>query len=104
MNGKLYTMARSEPETPREGECVICADAATGNILWKNAWNVFLSDVPKERVAWSCVVESTVVVPTETPSTSLAFTGADSPLQLILAGLVAGVGVLLLLAGRRRRA
>ncbi len=56
MNGKLYTMARSEPETPREGECVICADAATGNILWKNAWNVFLSDVPKERVAWSCVV------------------------------------------------
>ncbi|HEX3871300.1 MAG TPA: PQQ-binding-like beta-propeller repeat protein [Pirellulales bacterium] len=56
MRGKLYTMARSEPETPREGERVVCADAETGKVLWENKWNVFLSDVPKERVAWSCVV------------------------------------------------
>lgn len=52
MNGKLYTLARSFPETHKEGEKVICADAATGKILWENKFNVFLSDVPAERVAW----------------------------------------------------
>ena len=52
MNGKLYTLARSYPETTKEGEKVICADAATGKILWENKFNVYLSDVPAERVAW----------------------------------------------------
>ncbi len=52
MNGKLYTLARSYPETTKEGEKVICADAATGKVLWENKFNVFLSDVPAERVAW----------------------------------------------------
>ncbi|HEV3022961.1 MAG TPA: PQQ-binding-like beta-propeller repeat protein, partial [Pirellulales bacterium] len=55
MNGKLYTLASSEPGTHREGEKVICADAATGEVLWENKFNVFLTDVPKERVGWSCV-------------------------------------------------
>jgi outer membrane protein assembly factor BamB len=55
MNGKLYTLARSNPETTKEGEKVICADAATGKILWENKFNVFLSDVPAERVAWGVV-------------------------------------------------
>jgi outer membrane protein assembly factor BamB len=54
MRGKLYTLARSEPATSREGEQVICADAATGKILWRNKFNVFLSDVPDTRVAWAC--------------------------------------------------
>ncbi|MBI2824573.1 MAG: PQQ-binding-like beta-propeller repeat protein [Planctomycetia bacterium] len=56
MNGKLYTLARSEPATHAEGEKVICADAATGKVLWENKFNVFLSDVPDTRVAWSCCV------------------------------------------------
>ncbi len=56
MHGKLYTLARSEPGTPAEGEKVICADAATGKVLWENKFNVFLSDVPDTRVAWSCCV------------------------------------------------
>lgn len=56
MRGKLYTLARSEPGTPVEGEKVICADAATGKILWENKFNVFLSDVPDTRIAWSNVV------------------------------------------------
>lgn len=56
MNGKLYTLARSYPESNKEGEQVICADAATGEILWRNRFNVFLSDVPAERVAWGAVV------------------------------------------------
>jgi len=56
LNGKLYTLARSYPETHKEGEKVICADAATGQVLWENKFNVFLSDVPAERVAWGAVV------------------------------------------------
>ncbi|MEX0866414.1 MAG: PQQ-binding-like beta-propeller repeat protein [Pirellulales bacterium] len=56
MNGKLYTLARHNAETPTEAEKVICADAATGEILWENIFNVYLSDVPDTRVAWSNVV------------------------------------------------
>lgn len=56
LRGKLYTLARSEPGTTREGEKVICADPVTGKILWENKFNVFLSDVPDTRVAWSCCV------------------------------------------------
>ena len=59
MNGKLYIMARLDPGTEHEGEKVICADAATGKILWENKFNVFLSDVPDTRVAWSCVTGDT---------------------------------------------
>ncbi len=55
MNGKLYVLCRSEPGTTREGEKVVCADAATGEILWENIFNVYLSDVPDTRVAWSNV-------------------------------------------------
>lgn len=57
MRGKLYTLARSYPDEPqKQGEQVICADAATGKILWRNRFNVYLSDVPETRVAWSCCV------------------------------------------------
>lgn len=56
MGGKLYALCRSEPETPREGERVVCLDAASGELLWENKFNVFLTDVPCERVGWSCVV------------------------------------------------
>ena len=56
MNGKLYTIQRSEPGTSREGEKVVCLDAATGETLWENRYNVWLSDVPAERVGWSSVV------------------------------------------------
>lgn len=54
--GKLYTLANAEPGTPREGEKVICADAATGEVLWEHRFNVYLSDVPDTRVGWSSVV------------------------------------------------
>lgn len=56
MHGKLYTICRHEPGTPREQEKIVCADAATGEVLWENRFNVFLSDVPKERLGWSCCV------------------------------------------------
>jgi outer membrane protein assembly factor BamB len=56
MRGKLYVLCRNNPETTREGEKVVCADAETGKKIWENAFNVFLTDVPAERVAWSSVV------------------------------------------------
>jgi outer membrane protein assembly factor BamB len=56
MNGRLYLIQRAEPDTAREGEKVVCLDAATGETLWENRYNVWLSDVPAERVGWSSVV------------------------------------------------
>ncbi len=56
MGGKLYTVQRSDPGTPREGERVVCLDAKTGETIWENRYNVWLSDVPAERVGWSSVV------------------------------------------------
>jgi outer membrane protein assembly factor BamB len=55
MNGKLYTIVRAEPQTSREGERVVCVDAGTGQTLWENRFNVWLSDVPDTRVGWSSV-------------------------------------------------
>ncbi len=56
MNGKVYTQVRYKPDTKEEQEEVICLSAETGEILWENRWNVYLSDVPAERVGWSSVV------------------------------------------------
>lgn len=56
MNGKLYTIIRNKPETAEEGERLVCIDAKTGEDIWENTWNVWLSDVPDTRVGWSCPV------------------------------------------------
>lgn len=56
MNGKLYAQCAAEQGTKREGERVVCLDAVTGEFLWENRFNVYLSDVPVERVGWSGVV------------------------------------------------
>ena len=56
MRGKLYTIVRDQPETATEGEKVVCADAATGEILWEHRFNVYLSEVPADRVGWSSCV------------------------------------------------
>ncbi len=58
LNGRLYTIVSAEPGTPREGERVVCVDAATGKDIWENRFNVWLSDVPDTRVGWSsCVAD-----------------------------------------------
>lgn len=59
MRGKLYVMCRDKPETTAEGEKVVCVDAATGQKVWENVFNVFLTDAPAERVGWSCVAGDT---------------------------------------------
>ncbi len=56
LRGKLYTIVRDEPNSPTEGEKVVCADAATGNILWEHRFNVYLSESPADRVGWSSCV------------------------------------------------
>ena len=56
MNGKLYTILRHKPGTKVEQEKVVCLDAATGDTIWENKFNIFLSDVPDTRVGWSSVV------------------------------------------------
>ncbi len=56
MGGKLYTLVRHKPGTKEEAEKVLCLDAATGKKLWENVFNVYLSDVPAERVGWSAVI------------------------------------------------
>ena len=56
MDGRLYSIQRAEPDTYREGERIVCVDAATGKDIWEHRFNVWLSDVPAERVGWSSVV------------------------------------------------
>jgi outer membrane protein assembly factor BamB len=56
MGGRLFTLVRHAPGTTEEAEKVICLDARTGKKLWENVFNVYLSDVPAERVGWSAVV------------------------------------------------
>ena len=56
MNGKLYTILRADPGTPKEGEKVVCADAATGETIWESRHNVWSTEVPDTRVGWSSVV------------------------------------------------
>lgn len=55
MNGKVYVVCRSFPESHKEGEKVVCADLETGKTLWESIHNVFLSDAPAERVGWSSI-------------------------------------------------
>ncbi len=55
MNGHLYTIVRDSPGTSKDAEKVVCLDATTGKLIWENIYNVFLSDVPAERVGWSNV-------------------------------------------------
>ncbi len=56
MDGRLYTLVRHRPGTADEAEKVLCLDTRTGETLWENIFNVYLSDVPAERVGWSCVI------------------------------------------------
>lgn len=56
MNGRLYVLCRDKPFTPDEGEKLVCADAATGQTIWEQRWNAYLTEVPDTRVAWSACV------------------------------------------------
>tara|TARA_R110002049_G_scaffold4601_5_gene32599 strand:- start:830267 stop:832576 length:2310 start_codon:yes stop_codon:yes gene_type:complete len=55
MNGRIYTIVRDSAGTPKDREKVICLEADSGKLLWENIYNVFLTDIPAERVGWSHV-------------------------------------------------
>ncbi|MCA9218145.1 MAG: PQQ-like beta-propeller repeat protein [Planctomycetales bacterium] len=56
MDGLIYTLVQAIPEHPaRDGEKVVCLNAETGEPVWENRFNVYLSDVPDTRVGWSSV-------------------------------------------------
>ena len=57
MDGKLYMICADKPDVPEEeGERVVCLDGKTGETLWEYRFNVYLSDVPRERIGWASVV------------------------------------------------
>ncbi len=56
IGGRIFTLVRHKPGTKQEAEKVLCLDAKTGQKLWENVFNVYLSDVPAERVGWSAIV------------------------------------------------
>lgn len=56
MNGRLYSVCRSFPDTKKEGEKTVCLNAETGELIWESVHNIFLSDAPSERVGWASVV------------------------------------------------
>ena len=56
LNGRLYTICRAYPDTPREGEKIVCINAESGELIWEAMNNIFLSDAPADRVGWSSVV------------------------------------------------
>jgi len=52
MNNRVYLLNPSgQNETLQER--LMCLDADSGKVLWEYKYNVFLSDVPPHRVAWS---------------------------------------------------
>lgn len=77
MNGKLYMICPDHPEEAKlRAERVVCLNADTGETIWENRWNVFLSDVPRERVGWASV--------TGDPTTGNVFTmGVDGYFQCL---------------------
>ncbi|MCH2113863.1 MAG: PQQ-like beta-propeller repeat protein [Pirellulales bacterium] len=55
MRDRLFTIVRDAPGSAQEGAKVVCVDAATGEIIWKHRFNIYLTDVPDTRVGWSSV-------------------------------------------------
>ncbi len=52
-DGKLYLVTRYKAETTEEGEQLVCLNAESGELIWSQHHNVYLSDAPAERVGWA---------------------------------------------------
>ena len=59
LNDRVYLNCRTEHNVnDREqkihaGEQVVCWDAKTGEIIWRDVFNVFQTDIPAPRVGWA---------------------------------------------------
>ena len=49
---RLYLQTSSGSDATLQ-ERVICFNADTGKLLWEHRYNLFTSDVPPHRIAWS---------------------------------------------------
>ncbi len=52
MNGRVYILNRAG-SGKTEQERVMCFDAETGHLHWEHRFNIFLTDIPSNRVGWS---------------------------------------------------
>jgi len=52
MNGRVF-MFNSAGDGERMQERVLCFDANTGKVIWEKRFNVYETDVPPRRIAWS---------------------------------------------------
>lgn len=65
LNGRVYLNTRTPDDVtdPVEKiharEQVVCWDAETGEVLWRDVFNVFQTDVPASRVGWASMVGDT---------------------------------------------
>jgi outer membrane protein assembly factor BamB len=55
LGGRLYAF-NGAGEGPGVQERIVCLDAASGQLIWEHRYNVFHSDVPPHRIAWSSPV------------------------------------------------
>ncbi len=62
MNGRVYLDCRTADDVadPKQlinaQEQVVCWDAETGKVLWRDRFNVFQTDIPAPRVGWASMV------------------------------------------------
>ena len=56
LNSHTNHNVNSAKEKIHAQEQVICADAVTGKVLWRDAFNVFQTDIPQARVGWASMV------------------------------------------------
>ena len=59
LNGRVYLNCRTDhnvndkKEKINAGEQVVCWDAATGELLWRDVFNVYQTDIAAPRVGWA---------------------------------------------------
>lgn len=51
--GNQVYMVNSAGKGETLQERLLCLDLETGKLLWEHRWNLYLSDVPPHRIAWS---------------------------------------------------
>ncbi|MEZ6045163.1 MAG: PQQ-binding-like beta-propeller repeat protein [Planctomycetaceae bacterium] len=65
MNGRVYFNCRTTHDVndPKEKihaqEQVVCLDLNSGEVIWKDVFNVFQTDIPAPRIGWASMVADT---------------------------------------------
>lgn len=66
LNGRVYLNCRTPEDVSEQSDekidaqqRVVCWDAKTGDLLWEDRFNVFLTDIPQPRVGWASMTGDT---------------------------------------------